>query len=252
MVSKSKNTKPQGMVDFAKTNLSNLDRLGMEADAFNADLAFIDSQARTQKIKDETALEFPEFGGGSGMLKNLPKESANYYKNVLNTLGADTLPFARIPSPLMPRLLSVMQQGGAYNNPQGLKEFIGAVEQAHARDPKEAEKFLNAEQKRLSAQNAKLESDNKASEAKDKSVKAASEAEEKLKQREVSAVQSVRDEYAGMSPDQVIAHYSSKYKTAMTNSPSSAKKAISNMDDEIDQMAASKLGKKYSQEKGLY
>jgi hypothetical protein len=61
---------------------------------------------------------------------------------------------------------------------------------------------------------------------------------------------SVRDEYAGMTPDQVIAYYAAKH-----NSPDvkgSGKNAIDQMDDEINQRAASALGKNYSDEKGLY
>jgi hypothetical protein len=73
-----------------------------------------------------------------------------------------------------------------------------------------------------------------------------------IKQNEQSEKQSVKNEYAGMNPDQVIAYYSQKYKTPIANSSAQASKVISKMDDEIDQMAAAKLGKKYSTQKGLY
>jgi hypothetical protein len=246
MATNFNNKKPEGMVSFSSRMLD--DSIASE----RATNAFINSQARTQNIKDETALRFPKFGGGEGVFKNLSPEIQGYYSNVLDIVGQDTMPFAKIPSTLMPKLLTVMQQGGAYKDANGIKEFIGTVEQAHARNPKEAEKFLDTEQKRLSKQKAKDESDVKAYENEQRSAKAASQAAYENKQKEVAAVQSVRDEYAGMSPDEVIAHYSSKYKTAMTNSPSSSKQAVSRMDDEIDQMAASKLGRKYSREKGLY
>ena len=73
-----------------------------------------------------------------------------------------------------------------------------------------------------------------------------------IKQKVQNLKQGVQDEYAGMNPDQVISHYTQKYQNALSNVRSDPKATVNRMEDDIDQMAVAKLGKKYSPEKGLY
>lgn len=67
---------------------------------------------------------------------------------------------------------------------------------------------------------------------------------QKIKEKDKDLKQEVRDEYAGMSDDEVIAHYAEKYKKPLLekSSPADAKKAIDKMDYEIDAKAKKSLG----------
>lgn len=74
-----------------------------------------------------------------------------------------------------------------------------------------------------------------------------------IKGKDQSLKQEVRDEYAGMNPDQVIAHYHQKYNLPkITTSKDDIKAAGSKLDKELNDAAAAKLGRRWSESRGLY
>jgi hypothetical protein len=215
-------------------------KLGKQAD---------ESFARARQMRERagsTAL-----GLDSDFYKNLTKGQQEGYHVIADTLGEEDIKLVnKIPIELVPKLLQQVPQMRKNSTPEQMREFVVAT-------INNGESFLDENQKFLSKQKAKRESMDREMELQGKLDAQNRLKEERQKMERASsapvqsAIEQVRSEYAGMNPDQVIAHYQSKYGQPR-QSLGSQQSAINRMEDQIDQMAASKLGMKYSKSKGLY
>lgn len=216
-------------------------KLGEQAD---------ESFARANKMREQagsTALGFD-----SDFYKNLTKGQQEGYNVLVNTLGEEDLKLTnRIPIELLPKFFQQVPQMRRKATPEQMREFVVAT-------INNGESFLDENQRWLSKQKAKSESFDR-----EKEFQAQLDAQKKRLEEErqqmdgakasatQSAIQQVRNEYAGMNPDQVIAHYQNKYGQPKY-SEKQQQTSVNKMDDAIDQIAASKLGMRYSKSKGLY
>ena len=191
-------------------------------------------------------------GFDSDFYKNLTKGQQEGYNVLANTLGEEDLKLAnKIPIKLLPQFFQQVPQMRKSSTPEQMREFVVAT-------INNGESFLDENQKWLSKQKAKSESLDREEEFQaklDAQKKQLEEERQKIERAKSahaqSAIEQVRSEYAGMTPDQIISHYHSKYGQPKYSNKQ-AQAAVNRMDDETDQMAAARLGRKYSKSKGLY
>jgi hypothetical protein len=214
-------------------------KLGKQAD---------ESFARAKQMRERAGST--SRGLDSDFYKNLTKGQQEGYSKLSSILDEKDIKLTnKIPTELLPKFLQQVTEMGS--NPLQIKEFLTAT-------INNGESFLDENQKFLSKEKAKGESFDREMEfqgkldAQNNRLKEERQKMERASSAPVqSAIEQVRNEYAGMNPDQVIAHYQSKH-----GQPKYSEKqrlaAINKMEDETDQMAASKLGMKYSPSRGLY
>jgi hypothetical protein len=200
-----------------------------------------ESFARARAKKQEAERSAKDLGFHSDFYKNLTEGQNEGYR-MLAAGGPYKKVMEKIPKELLPKFLQQIPQMRL--NPEQMDEFIVAT-------INNGESFLDENQKFLSKEKAKGESFDREQAFQAK----LQEQKQKISGAKAvpvqSAIEQVRSEYAGMNPDQVIAHYQSKYGQPK-QSLGSQQSAINRMEDQIDQMAASKLGMKYSKNRGLY
>jgi len=227
--------KPEGFISWSKNWLKTQDDEVKE----NRDLEqkAESSFAKAKKIREQSEKDYPKFGVSEKSLEDLTKEQQAKFYRLHNETGDAYKALQKIPANLVPKVLQTLPE---YFHADYALEHINAARQ-------NGEDYLNIQQKGLSKRKAADESSEKEL-AFNKKI----EDQKNKIQSQVSKPQSIEDEYAGMTPDQIIAHYNEKYKTPFFKKSTPSKKTINSLDDEINQMAASKLGRKWDKNKGLY